>query len=146
MTVDFHQVYLAVERGALGLLTLGTGGKVVHWLYKRYKKTRENIVLGTFFHNADGPWQSAHGVLGDLGIRAALSDARGFIVPQQTGWPAFIHWWKVAPYRWRHYFRRAFVIPSKEEADKVLKGLWERGMLIRAGWTHTKNEFYRLKD
>lgn len=140
MIVHFQQVYHHLVQAALGLITVSTVVKSIQWLYKRYQKSREDRILATFYNNEDGPWQSAHGVLGDLGLKAALSDARGFIVPQQTGWHAFVHWWKVAPYRWRHYFRRAFLIPSKEEADRVLKGLWERGMLLRvAGRTRRTN-------
>jgi hypothetical protein len=124
--------------------------KIFQWVSRRYKKSREHRVLRTFYSLDDGPWQSAHGVVGELGLRAAFSDAPGFFppkgAPNLTGWRLRIHMLKVAPYRWRHSFRRAFIIPSKDAVDKILFDLWERGLLIRAGWDHTRNEYYRLKN
>ena len=150
MTDHFQQAYHLVQP-VLSLVGLGTAvkaiPKAIQWLYKRYEKCEEKRILSTFYGNEDGPWQSAHGVLGDLGLKAFLSDARGYLMPRElTGWRAWAHWVKMLPYRLRHNYRRAFVIPSKERADKVLLRLWERGLLVRAGWTHTQNEFYRLKD
>jgi hypothetical protein len=150
MIVHWHQATQVIQVG-LQLIGIGTilraSPKGFQWLYKQYKDSLENRVLRTFYDMDDGPWQSAHGVVGDLGIRAAISDAPGFLMPATLkGWRLYVHWLKVAPYRWRHAFRRTFVIPSKEKADKVLFDLWERGLLIRAGWDHTKNQFYRLKN
>jgi hypothetical protein len=150
MIAHFQQAY-HLALAVLSIIGLGTVVKAIpkgiQWLYKRYEKSVEDRILSTFYGNEDGPWQSAHGVLGDLGLKAALSDALGYLMPRGlTGWKAWAYWLKMLPYRLRHTYRRMFVIPSKERADKVLKRLWERGLLVRAGWTHTKNEFYRLKD
>jgi hypothetical protein len=150
MTDHFPQAnHLA--QAVLSIIGLGTVVKAIpkgiQWLCKRYEKSVEDRFLSTFYRNEDGPWQSAHGVLGDLGLEAAMGDFRGYLMPcGRIGWRAKAHWLKFFPYRLRHTYRRIFVIPSKEKADKILRRLWERGLLLRAGWTHTQNEFYRLKD
>ena len=148
MIPHLQQVIHSIQsvEGILAVFTSGTVASVAVSLYRRYQKFKEDQVISTFYGNEDGPWQSAHGVVGDLGLKAALSDARGFFPHKATGWRTHIDYWKVAPFRWRHAFRRRFTIPSKEEADRILKRLWERGLLRRAGWTQTRNEFYRLKD
>jgi hypothetical protein len=125
----------------------GVIGSIVRWLYKRWQQSQEDKVLSTF-HNTDRDslWQSAHGVVGELYLKAALNDAPGFFPPRLKGWRAFKHWLRVSPYRIRHLLRRAFLLPSREQADKVLRELWKRGLLIRAGWDHTDTEFYKLKN
>jgi hypothetical protein len=125
----------------------GFVGTTIRWLHKSWQQDFENRVLFTF-HNTDGggPWQSANGVAGEIYLKAALNDAPGFFQPRQTGWRALKYWFRFFPYRLRHAFRRAFVLPTKEKADEVLRDLWKRGLLVRAGWDHTENEFYRLKN
>ncbi len=122
-------------------------GTFARWLYKRRQQSMEERVLSTF-HNTDndGPWQSAHGVVGELYLKAALSDAPGFFPPRLTGWRSFKHWLRVSPYRFRHAFRRTFVLPSRGRADKILRELWKRNLLIRAGWQHTDTEYYKLRN
>jgi hypothetical protein len=90
--------------------------------------------------------QSAHGVVGRLYLKAALEDAPGFFPPRLTGWRALKHWLRVSPYRLRHSLRGAFVLPSIHKVEKVLRELWKRGLLVRAGWVYTDNEFYKLKN
>ncbi|HXM97187.1 MAG TPA: hypothetical protein VN982_01800 [Candidatus Dormibacteraeota bacterium] len=125
----------------------GVIGTSIRWLYKRWQQNLEDRVLRTF-HNTDrdGPWQSANGVVGEMYLKAALSDAPGFFPPRLTEWRELKRWLRVSPYRLRHAFRRALVLPSKEKADEVLRELWKRGLLIRAGWDHTDTEFYKLKS
>lgn len=125
----------------------GVIGASVRWLYKCWQQSLEDRILSTF-HNtdSDGPWQSAHGVVGEMYLKAALSDAPGFFPPRLRGWQELKHSLRVLPYRFRHALRIAFVLPSRKEADRVLRELWKRGLLVRAGWDHTDNEFYRLKN
>ncbi|HWZ97266.1 MAG TPA: hypothetical protein VN025_05850 [Candidatus Dormibacteraeota bacterium] len=122
------------------LVPAGAGWTILRWGYKRWQKFREDLVLSTF-HNTEGPWQSAHGVVGELYLKAALSDAPGFFPPRR---PSLKHRFRVMFYRTRHFLRRVF-LPSKGQADKILRTLWERKLLERAGWDHTDNEFYKLK-
>jgi hypothetical protein len=148
MTIHFREAYRLVEV-ILQIIGMGTVLKGIAWLYKRKQRNLENRVLETFHSNLeDGPWQSANGVVGEMYLKAALSDARGFLPPRLplTGWRAFKHWLWLSPFRWRHTFRRFFLLPSKKEADKILRELWERGLLVRAGWDHTETEFYRMKN
>src|SRR5258708_22342584 len=123
----------------------GVIGTSIRWLYKRWQQSLEDRVLSTFY-NTEGPWQSANGVVGEMYLKAAISDAPGFFPPRLTGLRAFRHWLRTYPYRLRHALRRAFVLPSKNKADKVLRELWKRNLLIRAGWDHTDNEYYKLKN
>jgi hypothetical protein len=120
--------------------------KGIQFLHKRLKKRLECRIRAIFYNMEDGPWQSADGVVGELYLKAALSDAKGFLAPKLKGWRATVQWFRLAPYRWRHAFRRAFVIPGRDKADKVLCELWERGLLVRARWDHTNDQFYRLKN
>jgi AraC-like DNA-binding protein len=140
--IEYLRVAYHVGQYVFGAGAIGTS---VRWLYERLKQSLEDRVLLTF-HNTDGPWQSASGVVGEMYLKAALNDAPGFFPPKLTGWRAFKHWLGVSPYRLRHAFRRAFILPSKERADKVLRELWKRGLLIRADWDHTDHEFYKLKN
>jgi hypothetical protein len=143
MNPELHQVLAVLLVAGKKIPAWSTGVAIV----TAYHDWQDDQVLATFRGNDDGPWQSAHSVVGDLGLKAALrQDARGFFIPKASGWRAHYEYWKVAPIRWRHWLRRLFVIPSKEEADKILIRLWKRGLLVRAGWTHTKNEFYKLRD
>lgn len=126
------------------LFGAGVLGMAIKWMYKRYRQSLENRVLSTFRNtDPDGEWRSAHGVVGELGLKAALSDAPGFFPPRE---PRLRSRLRTAFYRCRHSFRRAFIIPDKEKADRVLRDLWERGLLVRAGWRHTDNEFYKLRN
>jgi hypothetical protein len=148
MMIQFQETYRFVEV-ILQIIGGGTVLKGVAWLYKRRKKSLENRVLDTFLSNVeDGPWQSANGVMGEMFLKSALNDARGFIPPRLplAGWRAFKHWLWISPYRLRHAVRRFFLLPSKEQVDKILRELWERGLLVRAGWDHTDTEFYRMKN
>lgn len=144
-----QQVYHA-SQFVLQVIGIGTVLKAIpkslQWFHKRRQQALEERVLSTFHNTDDGPWQSAHGVVGEMYLKAALNDAPGFFPPRLTGLRAFKHWLRVSPYRVRHAFRRAFVLPSKEKADKVLRELWKRGLLVRAGWDHTDAEYYRLKN
>jgi hypothetical protein len=140
--------YLRVAyHGAQFVFGAGMIGSSLRWLYKRRQQYLEDRVLSTF-HNTDGdgPWQSANGVVGEMYLKAAINDAPGFFPPRLTGWRAFKHSLRVSPYKLRFAFRRKFVLLSKEKADKILGELWKRGLLIRAGWDHTENEFYKLKN
>jgi hypothetical protein len=131
-----QQVYNAAQF-VLQVIGIGTVLKAIHnslqWLHKRRQQSLEDRVLATFHNVGDGPWQSADGVVGEMYLKAALNDAHGYLPPRLTGWRKYKHWLRVSPYRVRHAFRRAFVLPSKEKADKVLRELWKRGLLIRAG-------------
>src|ERR1700730_16708624 len=104
MLAHLQQVYHLAEVG-LSLVGLGTVVKAIpkgiQWLFKSRKKHLEGIVLATF-HNTEGPWQSAHGVVGDLQIMAAFRDKWGYLPTRLTGWRAYLHRLRVAPYRWRH--------------------------------------------
>jgi hypothetical protein len=102
------------------------------------------MIRAVFYNMEDGPRQSADSMVGELYLKVELSDPKIFLTPKLEGWRATVQWFSLAPYRWRHAFRRAFAIPSRDKADKVLCELWERGLLVRAGWD-TKNQFYRLK-
>lgn len=148
MATHFREAYRFAEI-ILQIVGMGTVLKGTAWLYKLKQKKLENRVLATFRNNTDdGPWQSANGVVGEIYLKAALSDARGFLPPRfpLTGWSAFKHRLKRLPYRLRHALRIFWVLPSKKKADRILRDLWERGLLIRAGWDHTENEFYRVKN
>jgi hypothetical protein len=124
------------------LVPAGFGWSALRWGYRRYLKYREDLVLSTFHNNdPDGPWQSANGVVGELYLKAALSDAPGFFPPRN---PSSNHRLRVFFYRTRHAIRRV-ILPNKNEADKILRTLWERKLLERAGWGHTENEFYKLR-
>jgi hypothetical protein len=139
LRVAYHAAQFVFRAGVIGTSARS--------LYNRWQKNLEDRVLRTFHNrNTHGPWQSASGVVGEMYLKAALNDAPGFFPPRLTGWRAFKQWLRVSPYRVRHAFRRAFVLPSKEKADEVLRELWKRGLLIRAGWDHTDHEFYKLKN
>src|SRR5260370_34230544 len=104
------------------------------WLRKWQRKKLENRVLDTFRSDPeDGPWQSAHSVIGEMYLKAALKDAPGFLPPgvKLTGWPAFTHQLRTSPYRMRHAFRRLLVLPSRKRVDTILRDLWERGLIVR---------------
>jgi len=144
-----QQVYHATQF-VFQVIGIGTMLKAVprglEWIRKRLQQSLEDRVLATFHNTEDGQWQSAHGVVGEMYIKAALNDAPGFVPLPLTGWYAYRRWLAVSPYRLRHAFRRAFVLPSKEKADRVLRELWKRGLLVRAGWDHTDTEYYRLRN
>jgi hypothetical protein len=146
-TMHVQQAYHVIQL-ALQVLGIGTVVKAIprgiQWLYKRRQVRLENTVLSVF-HNTDpdGEWHSAHGVVGKLGLKAALSDAPGFFPQKRQGLKTYL---RVAFYRCRHTYRRKFIIPSKEQADAILRRLWERQLLERAGWKHTDNEFYKLRN
>jgi len=136
----YHAIRVLLPAGAL------SGGlwALLRWCYKRWQKWQEEMVLSTFRNtDPDGPWHSAHGVVGHLSLKAAISDAPGFFPPRHK---TFKHRLRVLFYRTRHAVRRAFIVPSKEKVDKVLRNLWERKLLERAGWDHTDNEFYKLRN
>jgi hypothetical protein len=139
--------YLRTVYHVAQILSIPIVGASARWLYKWRKQGMEERVLSTF-HNTDndGGWQSAHGVVGELYLKAALSDAPGFFPPKLSGWRSLKHWLRVSPYRFRHAVRRSFVLPSWEQADKILRELWKRNLLVRAGWQHTDTEFYRLRN
>jgi hypothetical protein len=124
------------------IIPAGAVWSSLRWGYKRWKTYRQDLVLSTF-HNTDrdGPWQSGNGVVGELYLKAALSDAPGFFPPRKS---SFKHRMRVIFYRTRHSIRRV-ILPNKKEADKILRELWERKLLERAGWDHTDNEFYKLR-
>jgi hypothetical protein len=151
MIVYWHEIWRAV----LFILTFISGKTVLEkisklplWLYEQRQKRDDERVLSTFREDkADGPWHSGHGVSGHLGLKAAFGDMRGYLpLKSGTKWHQCLHWVMVYPYRLRHTFRRVLLIPSPEKADKILWGLYKRGLLIRAGWSNTKQEFYRLRD
>jgi hypothetical protein len=139
--LEYLRLAYHATQALFGPVALGTA---IRWVYKRHRKSLENRVLSTFRNtDRDGEWQSANGVVGELGLKAALSDAPGFFPPKE---PRLRSRLRTAFYRCRHSFRRAFIIPDKEKADRVLRDLWERGLLVRAGWRHTDNEFYKLRS
>lgn len=136
----YHAVRILVPAGAVG----GILWTSLRWTYNRWRKWQEEMVLSTFRNtDPDGPWHSAHGVVGHLYLKAALSDAPGFFPPRHS---TLKHRLRVLFYRTRHAIRKAFVVPSKDKADKILRNLWERKLLERAGWDHTDNEFYKLRN
>jgi hypothetical protein len=148
MTFLFHEAhhFLQVIVSILGVGTILQG---LIWFHKGQRKKLENKVLDTFRSDPeDGPWQSANGVVGEMYLKAALKDARGFFPARMklTGWRAFKYWLRISSYRLRYACRRRFVLPSRSKVDAILRDLWERGLIIRAGWDHTENEFYRLKN
>jgi hypothetical protein len=147
MTIYFREALRFVEV-ILQIIGMGTILNGIAWICKRKHKELENRVLDTFHNNDDGPWQSANGVVGEICLRVALRDARGFLPPRLplTGWRALKFRLSAWPYRLRHSFWRFFLIPTKKEADKILRDLWERRLLVRAGWDHTETEFYRMKN
>ena len=134
-----------IYQGLKWLLPTGAAWTALHWTYKRWRKYQEDVVLSTFRNtDSDGPWHSAHGVVGKLYLKAALGDAPGFFPPRQM---TLKHRLRVAFFRTRHFVRRVFLIPDKRKADKILRDLcFERKILERAGWDHTDNEFYKLKN
>src|SRR5258708_40030548 len=97
------------------LLPAGAAWTGLRWSYARWRKYQEDTVLSTFRNtDPDGPWHSAHGVVGELGLRAALSDAPGFFPPRVM---TLKHRFRVVFFRTRHFIRRVFLIPSKKKAD-----------------------------
>jgi hypothetical protein len=124
------------------LVPAGAIWTTLRWFHGRWQKYQNDQVLSTF-HNKDGPWQSANGVVGELYLKASLSDAPGFFPPRRM---TMRHRFRVMYFRTRHFARRVFLIPNKKKADKLLHDLcFERKILERAGWDHTDNEFYKLK-
>jgi hypothetical protein len=139
-----NALFIGIYHAVKWLLPTGAAWAALRWFYGRWRKYQADLVLSTF-HNSDrdGPWQSANGVLGELYLKAALSDAPGFFPPRQS---KLRHRFRVIFYRSRHFIRRVFLLPSKNKADKILHDLcFERKILERAGWDHTDNEFYKLK-
>ena len=142
MTSHLLEAYLLLKPLVKILVPVGFGGTALRWGYKRWQKYQEDLVLSTF-HNTEGPWQSANGVVGELYVKAALSDAPGYLPRMRRSHKHRL----VAMYRVRHFVRSAFLIPNKEKADKILRALcFDRKILERAGWQHTDNEFYKLKN
>jgi hypothetical protein len=70
----WHEVYRVMQ---FWLQVIGIGTVVraipkgIQWLLKLRKQRLENRVLQTFYEMDDGPWQSAHGVVGELCLKAA---------------------------------------------------------------------------
>ena len=101
MIEHWHEVYRVMQ---FGLQVIGIGTivraipKGIQWLLKLRKQRLENRVLQTFYDMDDGPWQSAHGVVGELYLKAALNDARGYFAPMPTGWKDLKHSLRVFPY------------------------------------------------
>ena len=146
MTIHFREAYHLVEV-TLQIIGIGTVLKGIAWLYKRKQENLENRVLDTFHSNKeDGPWQSVNGILGEIYLKAALRNARGFLPPRAplTGWRAFTYRLRLSPYRLRHSFLKFFRLPSEKQVHRVLRDLWKRGLIRPADFDHTNNEFYRL--
>jgi len=143
MTSHLVEVFLMLKPPAKVLLPVGFGGTILRWGHKRWQKYQEDLVLSTF-HNTEGPWQSANGVVGELYVKAALSDAPGYLPKMRRPTRGYR---LAVMYRLRHFVRSAFLIPKKEKTDKILRALcFDRKILERAGWQHTDNEFYRLRN
>ncbi|HXY26442.1 MAG TPA: hypothetical protein VEI73_17455 [Candidatus Acidoferrum sp.] len=124
------------------LIPAGALWPVLRWSYKRWQKYQEDLVLSTFHLDpAEGPRQSAHGVTGELYVKAALSDARGYIPPKKL---TFAYCWRALFYRTRHMMRAKLLLPDKERAEKILRNLWERNLLELAEWSRT-NKVYKLR-
>jgi hypothetical protein len=133
-----HTVHLL--QWVLQLVGFGT---VMGYISKSYRKVREGHVLSVVRNtDSDGPWHSANGVVGELYLKTALRDARGFFPPRHL---TFLSYVRMKFCRSRHALHR-LLLPSKKQADNVMQQLWERGLLVRAGWDHTDNEFYRLRN
>lgn len=127
----------------LPVLQLVGFGAIMGYISKSYRKVRERQVLSVFRNtDPDGRWHSANGVVGELYLTTAMRDARGFFPPTQLTFRSYV---RMKYCRSRHALRR-LLLPSKRQADNVMHQLWERGLLVRAGWDHTDHEFYRLRN
>lgn len=134
LAVDaYHALKLVIPAGATWSFLLS--------LHKRWRRYQEDLVLSTFHSDPAEPWQSANGVTGELYIKAALGDARGYI-PQKKF--TLTYCWRALLYRTRHTIRAKLLLPNKERADKILRNLWERGLIELADWSRT-NKVYKLR-
>lgn len=130
MAFEFHEAYQLGVR-VISVISIGTIWKSVVWLRKQGKENQENRVLDTF-GNRNWPWLSGCGVVARMKHDAVYTYARAAFPPPVTDSRSFVSWVLLVPHRFRYFCHRTLVIPNKRKADKILRDLFKRRLLICA--------------
>ncbi len=141
MAIHFYEAYHFAVQVIFQVVTIGTVWKALVWLKKRRQENQENSVLDTF-GNRNWHWLSGCGVVARMKRDAAYKYARPLLPPRVTGWSPFISWLCLVPLHFCYFYHRSFVIPSKQKADRILRDLFKRQLLICAPENPT---LYQLK-
>ena len=130
MTIHLHEAYRAGQV-ILQLIGAGTLVKFASWLYRRTQGKLEDKVIDTFKRD-EGHWlpQTAHGVVSHMKREAVHKYACALFPPRIVDWASFISWLGLIPLRLRYLYHRKLVIPTVRKADRTLRSLWKRGLLI----------------
>jgi hypothetical protein len=103
----------------------------VGWVYKRRAAKREDRVLGILgARDRRWPWWSAYGVVARMRYEGAYRYARVAFQPRVNDWLSFKRWLRLLPDRLAYFYYRTFAMPSISEADRILRNLWKRNLLI----------------
>jgi len=130
MTIQFREAYHFGEIVSQ-LIGVGTVLRGIAWLYKRKEEKFEDKVIDTL-RKQEGrfPWRSARGVVSRMRREAAYNYARALFPPRVVSWSSFGTRLSVIPWRMRYFYQRNLVIPSIRKADRTLRTLWKRGLLV----------------
>ena len=118
-------------------------GLILGYIAKSYRKVRERQVLSVFRNtDPDGPWRSENGVVGELYLKNALRDARGFFAPRHLTFPSYV---RMNFSRCRHALRRCSS-QGRNRRTTSCTSCGSEGCLCTPDVTTTENEFYRLRN
>jgi len=125
-------------------ISIGIVVSCAAWLCRRWQQEQENLVLDALNPSSRRwQWFSGQGVVARMKRDALYAYASALFPPRVNGWSSFIARLAVLPLQCRYFYHHRFVIPSKKRADRILRGLWRRGLLVCAPKNST---LYRLKE
>jgi hypothetical protein len=141
MTNHFYEAYHLAVKLIGQFLSVGAGYKFLTWLKKSRRENEENGVLDTF-GNRNWHWLSGDGVLARKKRDAAYKYARALFPPRVTDLSSLTSRLCLVPHSISYWYHRTFLIPSRERADRILRNLFKRQLLICAP---DNPSLYRLK-
>jgi hypothetical protein len=129
-----HRHQLEVHGGSMAkFIGVGTILTVIDWL-RKYRKTKSDDRIIDTFAVRDGRWrlQSAIGVVSRMKREGVHRFARVALQPSVTDWKSFRAFVRLLPERIAYFYCRTFIVPSRNQAERALRDLWKRGLIVAA--------------